>query len=106
MLYAVFENRVLRWIFGPKRDEATTEWRKLHDGELNDMYATPNIIRVVIKPRRMRWTGHVACNGKGGGGAGGKHTWFWWGKPAGNIPLGKLRRRWEDNIKTDVQEVG
>ena len=56
------ENRVLGRIFGPKRDEVTGEWRKLHNEELNDLYCSPNIIRV-IKSRRLRWTGHVACNG-------------------------------------------
>jgi hypothetical protein len=59
----VFENRVLRRIFGPKRDEATGEWRILHNEELNDPYLSPNIIRV-IKSRRMRWAGHVACMGE------------------------------------------
>jgi len=58
----VFENRVLRRVFGPKRDEVTREWRKLHNEELNDWYSFPNIIRV-IKSRRMRWVGHVACIG-------------------------------------------
>ena len=56
----VFENRVLRRIFGPRRDEITREWRKLHTEELNDLYSSPNIVRV-IKSRRMRWAGHVAC---------------------------------------------
>jgi hypothetical protein len=56
----VFENRVLRRIFGPKRDEATGEWRRLHNEELNALYSAPNIIRE-IKSRRMRWTGHIAC---------------------------------------------
>ena len=56
------ENRVLRRIFGPKRDEVTEEWRKLHNEELNDLYPLPNIV-CVIKPRRMRWAGHVACMG-------------------------------------------
>jgi len=59
----VFGNKVLRKIFGPKRDEATAEWRKLHDEELNDLYASPNILRVIIKSRRMRWVGHVECMG-------------------------------------------
>jgi hypothetical protein len=58
----VFENRVLGRIFGPKRDEVTREWRRLHDGELNDLYSSPNIIRV-IQLRRIRWAGHVACMG-------------------------------------------
>jgi hypothetical protein len=61
MLYEVFESRLLRRIFGPKRDEVTAEWRKLHDEELNDLYASPNIIRVIMKSRRMRWAGHVEC---------------------------------------------
>ena len=59
----VFENRVLRRIFGPKRDEVTGEWRKLHNEELNDLYSSPNIVRV-IKSRRMRWAGHVARMGE------------------------------------------
>ena len=92
----VFENRVLRRIFGPKRDEVTGEWRKLHNEELNDLYCSPNIVWV-IKWRRMRWAGHVACMGERRG-----VTGFWWGKR----PLEKLRRRWEDNIKMDLQEVG
>jgi hypothetical protein len=60
----VFKNRVLRRIFGPKRDEVTGEWRRLHNEELNDLYSSPNIIRV-IKSRRMRWVGHVAGMGRG-----------------------------------------
>jgi hypothetical protein len=59
-----FENRVLRRIFGPKMDEVTGEWRKLHKGELHNLYSSPDIIRQ-IKSRRMRWVGHVACLGKG-----------------------------------------
>jgi hypothetical protein len=58
-ILTVFENRVLRRIFGPKRDEATGEWRRLHNKELDDLYSSPNVIRV-IKSRRMRWAGHVA----------------------------------------------
>jgi hypothetical protein len=68
----VFENRVLRKICGPKRDEVTGEWRRLHNEELNDLYSSPNIIRV-IKPRIMRWAGHVARMGEGE-----VHTGFWW----------------------------
>jgi hypothetical protein len=68
-----FENRVLRRVFGPKRDEVTGEWRKLHNEELNDLYCSPNILRV-IKSRRMRWAGHVARMGIGDG-----CTGFWWG---------------------------
>jgi hypothetical protein len=60
----VFENRVLRKIFGPKRDEVTGEWRRLHNEDLNDLYSSPNIIRV-IKSRRMRWAGHIARMGEG-----------------------------------------
>jgi hypothetical protein len=70
----VFENRVLRRIFGPKRDEATGEWRRLHNEELTDLYSSPNIIRV-IKSRRMRWAGHVGRMGKRE-----VHTGFWWGE--------------------------
>jgi hypothetical protein len=96
----VFENRVLRRVFEPKRDEVTGEWRKLHNGELNDLYSLPNIVRVV-KSRRMRWAGHVARMGEKRG----VHRVLV-GKPEGKRPLGILRRRWEDNIKMDVQEVG
>jgi hypothetical protein len=69
----VFENRVQRRIFGPKRDEAAGEWRRLHNEELNDLYSSPNIIRI-MKSRRMRWTGHVAHVGERE-----VHTGFWWG---------------------------
>jgi hypothetical protein len=69
----VFENRVLRRIFGPKRDEATGEWRRLHNKELNDLYSSLNIIRL-IKSRRVEWAGHVAHIGKRE-----VHTGFWWG---------------------------
>jgi len=89
----VFENRVLRWIFGPKRQEVTGEWRKLHNEELNDLYCSPNIVRV-IKLRRMRWAGHVACMGERRG-----VYRVLVGKPEGKRPLGKPKRRWEDNIK-------
>ena len=69
----MFENRVLRRILGPKRDEVTGEWRKLHNGELNDLYSSPNNVRV-IKSRRMRWVGQVARMGRGE-----MYTGFWWG---------------------------
>ena len=69
----MFENRVLRSVFGPKRDEVTGEWRKLHNEEPSDLYSLSNIVRVV-KSRRMRWAGHVAHMGEGRG-----VTGFWWG---------------------------
>jgi hypothetical protein len=96
----VFENRVLRRVFGPKRNEVTGEWRKLHKEELRDLYSLPNIVQVV-KSRRMRWVGHVACMGEGRG----VHRVLV-GKPEGKRPLGRPRRRWEDNIKMDLQELG
>ena len=92
----VFENRMLRGIFGPKRDEVTGEWRKLHNEELSDRYSLPNIVRVV-KSRRMRWAGHVARNGEGRG----VHNVLV-GKPEGKRSLGRPRSRWEDNIKMDL----
>jgi len=94
----VSENRVLRRVFGPKRDEVTGEWRKVHNEELRDLYSLSNIVRV-LKSRRMRWAGHVARMGEGRG----VHRV---GKPEGKRPLGKPRRRWEDNIKMDLWEVG
>jgi len=96
----VFENRVLRRIFGPKRDDVTGEWRKLHNEELDDLYCSPNIVRM-IKSRRMRWAGHVARMGEKGG-----VYMVLLGKPGGKRPLGRPRHRWEDNIKMDLQEVG
>jgi len=96
----VFENRVLRRIFEPKRDEVTGEWRKLHNEDLNNLYSSPNILRV-IKSRRMRWAGHVARMGEGRG-----VYRILVGKPEGRRPLGRPRRRWEDNIRMDLREVG
>ena len=96
----MFENRVSRRVFGPKRDEVTGEWRELHTEELSDLYSLPNIVRVV-KWRRMRWAGHVARIGKGRG----VYTVLV-GKPEGKRPLGRPRCRLEDNIKMDFQEVG
>ena len=95
----VFENRVLK-VFGPKRDEVTGEWRKLHNEELNDLYPLPSIVRVV-KSRRMRWAGHVAGMGEDR-----VVQRVLVGKPEGKRPLGRPTRRWEDNIKMDLQEVG
>ena len=95
----VFENRVLRRVFGPKRDEVTGEWRKLHNEELRNLYL-PNIVRVV-RSRRMRWAWHVARMGEGRG----VHRVLV-GQPEVKRPLGRPRRRWEDNIKMDLQEMG
>jgi len=96
----VFENRVLREKFGPKRGEATGEWKKLHKKELDDLYCSPNIVRM-IKSRRMRWVGHVVRMGA-------KRDVYrvLVGKPEGKRPFGRSRRRWEDNIKMDLQEMG
>jgi hypothetical protein len=94
-----FENTVLRGIFGPKRDEVTREWRKLHNEELNDLYSSSNIVWV-IKSKRMRGAGHVARMVERIGVyrvVEGKHE--------GKRPFGRARRRWEDNIKMDIQEV-
>ena len=94
------ENRALRGIFGTKRDEVTGEWRRLRNEELNDLYCSPNIGRV-IKSRRMRWAGHVARMGERRG-----VYRVLVGKPEGKRTLGRPRSRWEDNIKMDVPEVG
>jgi hypothetical protein len=94
------ENKVLRRVFGPKREEATEERRKLHNEELNDLYSLPNIVRVV-KSRRIRWTEHVARMGEEKD----VHRVLV-GKPDGKMPLGRSIRRWEDNIKMDLQDVG
>ena len=95
----LFENRVLRRIFGPKRDGVTGKWRKLHNEELNDLYSSPNFVRV-IKSRRMRWAGHVARMEEGRV----VHKVLVW-KHEGKRPLGRPRRRWEDSIKMDLEEV-
>jgi hypothetical protein len=96
----VFENRVLRRIFGPTRDEVTGEWRRLHYRELHNLYSSPDIIRE-IKSRRMRWAGHVARMGEG------RNLYrVLVGKPDGRRPLGRPRRRWEDGIRMDLEEIG
>jgi hypothetical protein len=95
----VFENRVLRRIFGPKRDEMTGGWRKLHNEELLGLYSSPSIIRV-SKARRMRWAGHVTRMGEVRGAYN-----ILVGKPEGRS-LGRSRRRWEDIIKVDLREIG
>jgi len=94
-----FENRVLWKIFGPKRDEVAGEGRQLHNEESNDLYLSPNIVRV-IKSRRMRWAGHVAGMGEKRG-----VYRVLVGKPEEMKLLGRSRRRWEDNIEMDLQEV-
>jgi hypothetical protein len=96
----VFENRVLRGVFRHKRDEVTEEWRMLHNEELNDPYSLSNNVRV-LKSRRMRWAGQVARMGEERG----VHRVLV-GKPNGKRPLGRPRRRWEDNIMMDLQTVG
>jgi hypothetical protein len=96
----VFENRVLRRIFGPKRDEVTGEWRKLHNKELHDLYSSPSIIRI-IKLWRMRWAGHVARMGENG-----NVYRLLVGKPEGKRPLGRPRRRWMNIIRMDLGEMG
>jgi len=91
---------VLRRIFGPRRDEVTGEWKRLHKEELNELYSSPNIVRV-IKWRRMRWAGHVAHMVQ-------ERVVYrvLVGKPERKRPLGRPRRRWVCNIRTDLQEVG
>jgi hypothetical protein len=91
----IFENRVLR-IFGTKEQEEGS-WRKLHNDELHSLHSSPNIVSV-IKSRRMRWAGHVARMGEGRG--------VLVGRPEGKRPLGRPRRRWEDNIKLDLRDIG
>jgi hypothetical protein len=96
----VFENRVLRRIFGPKRNEVTRGWRKLHNEELHGLYPSPSIVRV-FKARRMRWAGHVARMGEVRGAYN-----ILVGRPEGRRPLVRPRHRWEDNIKMDLREIG
>jgi hypothetical protein len=103
----VFENRVLKRIFGPKRDEVMGKWRRLHYEELNDLYFSPNIIWV-MKSRKMRWVRHVACMGRGE-----VHTGFWWGDlrerdhlkdPGidGRIILKLISKKWDEGAWTGL----
>jgi hypothetical protein len=92
----VFEKRVLGTIFGTKRDEVTGEWRKLHNEELPDLYSSPSIVRI-MKSRIMRTAGYVARVGR---------RRLLVGNPERKKPLGRLRRRWVDNIKMDLEELG
>jgi hypothetical protein len=95
----VSENRMLRTIFGPKREEDVS-WRKLHNDELHNLYSSPNIVRV-IKSKRMIWAGHVARMGEG------RVVYrVLVGRPEGKRPLERPRRRWEGNIKMDLREIG
>jgi len=96
----LFENMVLRRIFGPRSDEVNGECRRLHNEELNDLYSSPNSVRV-IKSRRMRWAEHAARMGEERG-----VYRVLVGKPEGKRPLGRPRRRWVDNVRMDLQEVG
>jgi hypothetical protein len=94
-----FQNRVLRRIFGPKR-EGDGSWRKLHNDQLHSLYSSANTVRV-IKSRRLRWTGHVARMGEG------RDVYrVLVGRPEGKRPLGRPRRRWTDDIKMDLREIG
>ena len=95
----VFENRILRRICGPKRDE-NGEWRRLHNEQLHSLYRSPNIVRV-IKSRRLRWAGHVARMEESR-----SSLKILIGKPTGKRPLGRPRRRWEDNIRIDLKSYG
>ena len=95
----MFENRVLRRIFGTKRDEVTGEWRKLHNERLNNLYSSPNIVRVK-KSKRMRLAGHVARMAERRG-----VYRVLVGEPEGKRPLWRHRLKWEDNIKMDLQDV-
>jgi hypothetical protein len=96
----VLENRILRRIYGPKRDEVMGEWRKLHNEELHNLYSSPDIIRQV-QSRRMRWAGHVAHMGEER-----KVYNVLVRKPEGKRPLGRPRRRWEYGIRMDLGEIG
>jgi hypothetical protein len=95
----MFENRVLRRTFGPKRDEVTGKWREMPNGELHILYSSPDIVRQK-KSRRMLWAWHAACIGDGR-----KVYRVLVGKPEGK-PLERPRRRWEDGIKLDLWEIG
>ena len=96
----MFENKVFRKIVGAKREEIKGEWRKLHNAELHALYSSPNIMRNP-KSRRLRWARHVARMEQA------RNAYrVLVGKPEGNRPLWRPRRRWEDNIKMDLREIG
>jgi hypothetical protein len=96
----MFENKVLNRIFEPRKDEGTGDWRNLHNEKLHDLYSLPSVIRI-INSRRMRWAGHVAWVGE-------KRNVYRLlvGKPEGKRPIGRPRRRWMNNIKMDLLEIG
>ena len=98
--FRVFENKVLRKIFGARKDKVSGEYRKLHNHELEELYKSPSIVRI-IKSRRLRWAGHVARMGE-------ERTArrIFAGKPRSKRPLGRPRRRWEDNVLQDLEEIG
>jgi hypothetical protein len=95
----VFENRVLRRILGPRRDEVTGDWRKLHNEEIHNLYSSPNVIRM-IQSKKMRWAGHVARMG-----ATRNAYRILVGKPEGKSQLRRPKLRWVDNIKMDLGEI-
>jgi hypothetical protein len=96
----VFENKVLRRIFVPRRDEVAGGWRKLHNEELRDLYSSPSFIRI-MKSRKMKWVEHIARMGEY------RNAYrLLMGKPEGRRPLGRPRRRWLNNIRMDLVEVG
>jgi hypothetical protein len=96
----VFEKRVLRSIFGPKKEKVTGGWRRLHNEELHNLYTSPDII-MVIKSRKMRWAGHVVQMGEM------RNAYnILVGKSEVKRPFGIPRLRWEDNIKMDLKEIG
>jgi hypothetical protein len=97
----VFENRVLRRIYGPKRDEVIGGWRELHNKELHNLYCSPSILIRIIKSRRICWAGHVTRMGA-------KRNAYriLVGKPEGKRPLGRPRSRWEDNNIMDLRRIG
>ena len=98
--FGLLENKVLKKIFGVKRDEITEEWRKLHNAEIHILNSSPNII-TNLKSRRLRWAGHVALMEQSR-----NSYWVLVAKPVGKRPIERPRRRFKDNIKIDLRDVG